>query len=85
MSSRSLEDVLPGPLPCLHLSLIHSFICSSLSESPTRRGPWLQNKDGLEASGGAMKGVHEEAGWSGALTCRQTGGESCGATVFSGS
>ena len=32
-----------------------------------------------------MKGVHEEAGWSGALTCRQTGGESCGATVFSGS
>jgi len=61
VSSRSLEDVLPGPLPCLHLSLIHSFICSSLSESPTRRGPWLQNKDGLEASPGSS-GYTEEAG-----------------------
>lgn len=30
-----------------------------------------------------MKGVQEEVGWSGALKCRQTGGESCGATVFS--
>ena len=37
------------------------------------------------APGGAMKGVQEEVGWSGALMCRQAGGESCGATVFSGS
>lgn len=32
--------------------------------------------------GGATKGVQERVGWSGALMCRQTGGGSCGATVF---
>ena len=43
------------------------------------------HRGGRRSPGGAMKGVHEEAGWSGALTCRQAGGESCGVTVFSGS
>lgn len=35
--------------------------------------------------GGGTKGVQEEAGWSGVLMYKQTGGESRGAAVFSGS